>query len=127
MSLIFLSFKSSDPNDNIIKRNRSNTKTSKTFVKPTCNCGTVSFASGYRSGGVAYLSWTAVPGAVSYSVGGYFSCSFPPTFNVCANTNSTTISAPLCGGTFRVTANCDGGGVCVNATCSGNPSPAGTF
>lgn len=123
MSLLMLSFKPLNPNDNVIKRNHAKAKPAKSYVKPTCNCGTPT-ASGSQSGGIATLSWTPVTGAVSYSVGGYYSCG--GTFTVCAT--STSVSFPVqCGGTFRVTANCDGGGNCLNATCSGSPSNPATF
>jgi hypothetical protein len=125
MSLILLSFKSSDPNDNIIKRNRSKAKTSKTFVKPSCNCGQVTNIVVTHTGSYANVTWTSVSGAVSYSVGGYYSCSGMP-FMICASTNSASIPQG-CGGTFRITSNCDGNGACGNVTCSGIPSAAATF
>lgn len=125
MSLIFISFKSSDPNDNIIKRNRSNKKTSKIFVKPTCNCGQVGLVTVVNSGGYANLSWTPVSGAVSYSVGGYYNCG--GTFLICSTSSNASIPITCGGGTFRITANCDGNGSCGSATCSGLPSAPGTF
>lgn len=127
MSLLMLSFKPLNPNDNVIKRKHLNSKLNKTLVKSTCNCDVPTGLSGSVNGGVATLRWNTVSGAVSYSVGGYYSCfPTPPTFNVCATANSVSFPVP-CGGTFRVTANCDGGGVCLNATCSGSPSNPATF
>jgi hypothetical protein len=87
--------------------------------KPVCNCGTPTITSAVRSGGLVTVKWTAVPGAVSYSLGGYYSC-LTYGFNYCAGTNSYTFSSS-CWVTVRVVTVC-GGSNCNNSTCNSNPS-----
>lgn len=90
-------------------------------IHNTCNCSTPTNVSAIRSGGIVTLTWNAVSGAVTYSVGGYASCSVTG-FSYCATTNSIAFSSS-CSVTVRVTANCNGT-TCLNATCSSSPSAA---
>lgn len=90
--------------------------------KPVCSCGTPTITSAVRSGGLVHVTWTAVPGAVTYSLGGYrSSCSPPYGFSYCVTGTSYDVPSS-CFITVRVVANCNGT-TCTDATCSGNPSP----
>jgi hypothetical protein len=78
----------------------------KTIInKKTCSCSTPTNIVATRSGGVVTVTWNAVPGAMSYTVGGYLSCDghFD---NLCTTTNSIMFSAS-CFVTLRVTSYCD--------------------
>jgi hypothetical protein len=97
------------------------------FVKtPQCDCGQPTNVTASLSGGTVSVSWSPVANAVTYSVGGYYSCG--GTFAFCVTGTSHNFSAP-CGGTLRITANCapTTNNNCINSTCSGTPSAAVPF
>lgn len=92
----------------------------KEVAKKPCSCGTPTITSAVRSGGFVHVTWTAVSGAVNYSLGGYRSSCMPATFVYCVSGTSYDVPSS-CFITTRVTANCNGTS-CTDATCSGSPS-----
>lgn len=88
----------------------------KTSVPQTCTCNTPGNIRVNRSGGTVTVTWDAVPGAIRYSVGGYYSCIGSPGFSFCTTSNSVSFPSS-CFVTFRVRAYCNGTS-CTDATCT---------
>lgn len=89
-------------------------------TKSTCSCSTPGGIVAIRSGGFVTVTWNSVPGAMSYSIGGYYSCDGG--FQYCSTTTSVVFPAS-CFVTLRVSANCDVTN-CMNSQCYSAPSGA---
>ena len=89
------------------------------IYKTACSCSTPTNVIAIRSGGNVTVTWDPVSGAMSYSVGGYYSCggSFN---NLCTTTNSIVFPSS-CFVTLRVYTNCDVAN-CTNPQCYSAPS-----
>ncbi len=103
------------------KKHKAKEKKAEPAVK-VCTCATPSFTSVTSSGGYTTFTWTATPGAVCYSFGGYYHVGGG--FSYCPTSNSQTIPTGS-GGTVQVRAICAGN--CSLASCSSGTSGPRTF